>query len=144
MVNGWSTCRAVTGHRQSIDGALGRPQTGANGGGRRRPTEGFGRRREASGRRSQRRRGVGRRPHGAPRCCSTNSRSDSTWKAATAAVELIYGPVAAAPHPGGQAAAVRPRGLYSARRGDFRIIYRITDVVAIVAIDHRADIFRPR
>lgn len=29
-------------------------------------------------------------------------------------------------------------GLHSARRGDFRIIYRISDVVTVVAIDHRA------
>ena len=33
-------------------------------------------------------------------------------------------------------------GLYSARRGDFRIIYRITDEVTILAIEHRADIYR--
>jgi mRNA-degrading endonuclease RelE of RelBE toxin-antitoxin system len=33
-------------------------------------------------------------------------------------------------------------GLHSARRGDFRIIYRISDVVTIVAIDHRSDIYR--
>ncbi|WP_309224396.1 type II toxin-antitoxin system RelE/ParE family toxin [Propioniciclava sp. MC1683] len=33
-------------------------------------------------------------------------------------------------------------GLYSARRGAFRIIYRISDVVTIMAIDHRADTYR--
>jgi len=33
-------------------------------------------------------------------------------------------------------------GLYSARRGDFRILYRISDVVTIMAIDHRADVYR--
>ena len=33
------------------------------------------------------------------------------------------------------------------RRGDFRIVYRITDNatnVTIVAIEHRADVYRPR
>jgi mRNA-degrading endonuclease RelE of RelBE toxin-antitoxin system len=35
-------------------------------------------------------------------------------------------------------------GLHSARRGDFRIIYRISHVVTIIAIEHRADVYRPR
>lgn len=35
-------------------------------------------------------------------------------------------------------------GLHSARRGDFRIIYRISDAVTIVAIEHRADAYRSR
>jgi mRNA-degrading endonuclease RelE of RelBE toxin-antitoxin system len=35
-------------------------------------------------------------------------------------------------------------GLHSARRGDFRIIYRIAEVVTIVAIEHRADAYRTR
>lgn len=37
-----------------------------------------------------------------------------------------------------------PEGLHSARRGGFRITYRITDVVTIVAIEHRADAYRSR
>ncbi len=32
----------------------------------------------------------------------------------------------------------------SARRGDFRIIYRIGDLVTIIAIEHRADGYRQR
>jgi mRNA-degrading endonuclease RelE of RelBE toxin-antitoxin system len=35
-------------------------------------------------------------------------------------------------------------GLHAARRGDFRVIYRITDVVTIVAIEHRSDAYRTR
>jgi len=32
--------------------------------------------------------------------------------------------------------------LHSARRGDFRIIYRMADRVTILAIEHRADAYR--
>jgi len=37
-------------------------------------------------------------------------------------------------------------GLHSARRGDYRVIYRIDDHrrrVEVVAIEHRSDIYRP-
>ena len=63
-------------------------------------------------------------------------------KAAAAAVEFIYGSVAENPRRVGKALGRELEGLYSARRGDFRIIYRISDVVTIMAIDHRADIYR--
>lgn len=65
-------------------------------------------------------------------------------KAATAAVEFIYGQLARNPRRMGKALRFELEGLHSARRGDFRIIYRITDVVTIVAIEHRADAYRPR
>jgi mRNA interferase RelE/StbE len=38
-------------------------------------------------------------------------------------------------------------GLYSARRGDYRVIYRIDDHqhrIDVVAIEHRSDIYRPQ
>jgi mRNA-degrading endonuclease RelE of RelBE toxin-antitoxin system len=63
-------------------------------------------------------------------------------KVAAAAVEFIYGPLAENPRRVGKALRRELEGLHSARRGDFRIIYRITHVVTIVAIDHRADIYR--
>ena len=63
-------------------------------------------------------------------------------KAAAAAVEFIYGPVAEIPRRVGKALRRELEGLYSARRGAFRIIYRISDVVTIIAIDHRAGIYR--
>jgi mRNA interferase RelE/StbE len=45
----------------------------------------------------------------------------------------------------GKALRFELEGLHSARRGDFRIVYRIDDdQVTILAIDHRADIYRPR
>ena len=63
-------------------------------------------------------------------------------KVAAAAVEFIYGPVAENPRRVGKALRRELEGLHSARRGDYRIIYRISDVVTIIAIDHRADIYR--
>jgi mRNA interferase RelE/StbE len=65
-------------------------------------------------------------------------------KAATAAVEFIYGQLAQNPRRVGKPLRFELEGLHSARRGDFRIIYRITDVVTIVAIEHRADAYRTR
>jgi mRNA interferase RelE/StbE len=37
-------------------------------------------------------------------------------------------------------------GLHRARRGDYRVIYRINSdqqVIEVVAIEHRADVYRP-
>jgi mRNA-degrading endonuclease RelE of RelBE toxin-antitoxin system len=63
-------------------------------------------------------------------------------KAATAAVEFIYGPLAEIPQRVGKPLRFELEGLHSARRGDFRIIYRIAEVVTVVAIEHRADAYR--
>ena len=65
-------------------------------------------------------------------------------KAAAAAVEFIYSGLAANPRRVGRQLRYELAGLHSARRGDFRIVCRITDVVTIVAIDHRQDIYRKR
>lgn len=65
-------------------------------------------------------------------------------KVGTAVVEFIYGPSADSHHRVGKPLRLRLEGLHSARRGDYRIIYRITDVVTIVAIEHRADVYRPK
>jgi mRNA interferase RelE/StbE len=38
-------------------------------------------------------------------------------------------------------------GLHSARRGDYRVVYEIDQTeatVTIIAIQHRADVYRPR
>jgi mRNA-degrading endonuclease RelE of RelBE toxin-antitoxin system len=38
-------------------------------------------------------------------------------------------------------------GKHSARRGDFRVIYEVDDDShrgAVVAVDHRSDVYRPR
>ena len=68
-------------------------------------------------------------------------------KVATAAVEFLYGSLAASPHRIGKALKLGLEGLHSARRGDYRVIYRIDyhhRRVDVVAIEHRSDIYRPR
>ena len=65
-------------------------------------------------------------------------------KAATAAVEFIYAQLARNPRRVGKPLRFELEGLHSARRGDFRIIYRISDAVPVVAIEHRADAYRSR
>lgn len=63
-------------------------------------------------------------------------------KVATAAIEFIYGSLASNPQRVGKALRFDLEGLHSARRGDYRIIYRIDNRVTIVAIEHRADVYR--
>jgi mRNA interferase RelE/StbE len=68
-------------------------------------------------------------------------------KAATAVVEFLYGSLAENPHRVGKPLRLGVAGLHSARRGDYRVIYRIEDharQVTVVAIEHRSDIYRPR
>jgi mRNA interferase RelE/StbE len=68
-------------------------------------------------------------------------------KVATAAVEFLYGSLAANPHRVGKPLKLGLDGLHSARRGDYRVIYRIDDQhrrADVVAIEHRSDIYRPR
>lgn len=68
-------------------------------------------------------------------------------KAATAAVEFVYGSLAQNPHRVGKPLKLALEGLYSAGRGDYRVIYRIDDhlrTVTVMAIEHRSDVYRPR
>jgi mRNA-degrading endonuclease RelE of RelBE toxin-antitoxin system len=68
-------------------------------------------------------------------------------KVATAAVEFIYGSLADNPHRVGKPLRHELAGLHSARRGEYRVIYRINagrQSVEIVAIEHRTDAYRPR
>jgi mRNA interferase RelE/StbE len=68
-------------------------------------------------------------------------------KVATATVEFLYGSLAANPYRVGKPLKLGLDGLHSARRGDYRVIYRIDDQhhrVDVVAIEHRSDIYRPR
>jgi mRNA interferase RelE/StbE len=68
-------------------------------------------------------------------------------KVATAVVEFLYGSLAASPHRVGKPLKLGLEGLRSARRGDYRVIYRVDDerrLVTVVAIEHRSDIYRPR
>ena len=68
-------------------------------------------------------------------------------KVATAVVEFLYGSLAASPYRVGKPLKLGLEGLHSARRGDYRVIYRIDDQqnqVTVVAIEHRSDVYRPR
>ena len=68
-------------------------------------------------------------------------------KVASAVIEFCYGPLADNPSRVGKALRPELEGLHSARRGDFRIIYRISEEqsqVVIVAIEHRGDVYRQR
>jgi mRNA interferase RelE/StbE len=68
-------------------------------------------------------------------------------KVAVAVVEFLYGSLAASPHRVGKPLKLGLEGLRSARRGDYRIIYRIDDerrLVIVMAIEHRSDLYRPR
>ena len=68
-------------------------------------------------------------------------------KVATAVIEFAYGSLAESPQRVGGELHFDLAGHYSARRGDFRVIYRV-DVqrrrVHIVAIGHRGDVYRRR
>jgi len=68
-------------------------------------------------------------------------------KVATAVVEFLYGSLADSPYRAGKPLKLGLEGLHSARRGDYRVIYRIDDHnrrVDAVAIEHRSDVYRPR
>ena len=64
-------------------------------------------------------------------------------KVAVAAVEFIYGGLAENPRRVGKPLRNELAGLHAARRGSYRIVYRISEVVTIMAIEHRSDVFRP-
>lgn len=68
-------------------------------------------------------------------------------KVGTAVVELCYGALAENPQRVGKALKFDFAGLHSARRGDFRVIYRSDETdrrIDIVAIEHRSDAYRRR
>ena len=66
---------------------------------------------------------------------------------ATAVIEFIYGGLVDNPRRVGHELTLELAGLHSARRGDFRVLYRIKEdsgEVVIVNIDHRSDVYRRR
>ena len=68
-------------------------------------------------------------------------------KVATAVVEFLYRSLADNPYRTGKPLKLELQGLYGARRGDYRVIYRVDDSrrrAGVLAIEHRADIYRPR
>ena len=64
---------------------------------------------------------------------------------ATACFEFIHGPLAENPHRVGKQLRAPLFPLYSARRGQFRVVYHILEaeiVVEVVTIRHRRDAYR--
>ena len=64
--------------------------------------------------------------------------------AAAAVLEAIEH-IADAPHRMGKPLRLELEGLWSARRGTYRVVYRIDEtkrLVQIITIDHRADVYR--
>ncbi len=67
-------------------------------------------------------------------------------KVRTAVIETILGSVAENPHRAGKPLRGELEGLYSARRGEFRVIYEIDDesrVVLVHRAQHRRRVYRP-
>jgi mRNA interferase RelE/StbE len=72
---------------------------------------------------------------------------DLPEKVAAAAFEFIHGTLAKNPRRLGKQLVPPLFPLYSARRGEYRVIYRIVDevvVIEIVSIVHRRDAYRTR
>jgi mRNA-degrading endonuclease RelE of RelBE toxin-antitoxin system len=68
-------------------------------------------------------------------------------KVVSAVAEFIYGSLAESPRRVGKPLQAPLEGLYSARRGSYRIIYGVDESaqqVLIVAVEHRSDAYRPR
>jgi mRNA-degrading endonuclease RelE of RelBE toxin-antitoxin system len=68
-------------------------------------------------------------------------------KVASVVVQFLYGSLAEGPHRVGKHLKLGLAGLHSARRGDYRVIYRIDNdqrLVTVLAIEHRSDVYRPR
>ena len=67
-------------------------------------------------------------------------------KAAAAIAETISA-IAENPHRLGRPLRLDLEGVYAARRGPYRVLYEIDDgrrLVTVLAVGHRADIYRPR
>ena len=63
---------------------------------------------------------------------------------AAAVVDFLYGPLAEDPYRVGRPLRFQLEGYWSARRGQYRVIYSVHDdevVVRVVRISHRADAY---
>ncbi|CAB4572382.1 unannotated protein [freshwater metagenome] len=66
---------------------------------------------------------------------------------AAAVVEFLLGPLCENPRQVGHPLQRELAGLWSARRGAYRVIYEIDEderVVDVLRIEHRSDVYRPR
>jgi mRNA interferase RelE/StbE len=63
---------------------------------------------------------------------------------AAAVVDFLYGPLAKEPYRVGKPLRFQLEGYWSARRGQYRVIYSINDdevLVRVVRSSHRADVY---
>lgn len=68
-------------------------------------------------------------------------------KVRLAAVETILGTIAENPYRAGKALVGELTGLHSARRGDYRVIYEISEerqIIVVHRVQHRRDAYRRR
>lgn len=68
-------------------------------------------------------------------------------KVRNAVIETIFGPIASDPRRAGKPLRGELDGLYSARRGDFRVIYEIHEkqhTVLVHRAAYRGTVYRPR
>ncbi|HEY5852833.1 MAG TPA: type II toxin-antitoxin system RelE/ParE family toxin [Aldersonia sp.] len=68
-------------------------------------------------------------------------------RVAPAVIEFIYGPLAENPRRVGKPLRDDFAGLWSARRGPYRVLYDLEDDkirVVVVRIEHRAHVYRKR
>lgn len=66
---------------------------------------------------------------------------------AAAVIEFLTGTLVQNPHRVGKPLRGELAGIHSARRGTYRVLYRINEdrrEVVVVRIDHRSDAYRPR
>lgn len=66
---------------------------------------------------------------------------------ATAAIDFMTGPLIESPHRVGCALRNELAGIYSARRGTYRALYRIDDEtreVLVLRLEHRGSVYRHR
>jgi len=71
--------------------------------------------------------------------------NDLPESVAAAVWEFVVGPLAENPHRVGKQLVRELEGFWSARRGQYRVIYVIDDgevVVTVVKVDHRRDVYR--
>ena len=64
-----------------------------------------------------------------------------------AVIEFMYGDLACDPRRVGKPLKRELEGLWSARRGPYRVLYEIRDdlrVILVVHVEHRGDVYRPR
>ena len=65
---------------------------------------------------------------------------------AAAAIEFLTGALVAAPQRVGKPLRFEMAGVWSARRGTYRVLYRInedTHEVVVLRVEHRRDAYRP-